>query len=617
MTRRTPPSGSAPPAPLRRLTPQPAAVPARRWRAWQWVVVAAHLAVILGLLATTGGVVLAGRMALRGIETGEDGQPIPYTDVNPLGVNTFLNELANPADVARELDMIAAAGFSSIRQPFFWYEIEPQPGVYQDPQWGGSTWTKYDRIVELAQARGIEIIARLDKPPRWARAGQPNLDQCPDGPPTHLADYAHFVATVVSRYRGRIHYIQLWNEPNLQGEWGCQPIDPAAFTQLLKAGYEAAKQADPSIVVLMPGLAPTDQRGPANLSDLLFLQGMYDAGAKPYFDIATAMVYGYGYSPEDRRVSFARNNFSRVIQTREIMVRNGDAAKPLWVMEYAWEALPPGWTGRPSVWGKSVSPDTQARYLYEGYLRAQREWPWMGVMCIWYFRWPIPSTDPQNRDDPTRGFAIVNEDFTPRPAYTLLSQSRSVLDRAWTGVYPAASRYLTHDAHWSAGPDTWHGAPVLRPTQPGASATITFGGPGLDLILTAPAARYAVWIDGHPAPGLPRDTQGRAVLTTPVRAAPNAAVRVTVARGLADAPHTARIEALDTPSAGGLAGFAVVRIPPQARQVQLSLALCALALLLNLGSLLWNLRHPLTTPLPTPRTGMTSSRPTPTPEPRA
>ncbi|MBX6754946.1 MAG: hypothetical protein IRY86_11985, partial [Thermorudis peleae] len=101
MTRRTPPSGSAPPAPLRRLTPQPAAVPARRWRAWQWVVVAAHLAVILGLLATTGGVVLAGRMALRGIETGEDGQPIPYTDVNPLGVNTFLNELANPADVAR------------------------------------------------------------------------------------------------------------------------------------------------------------------------------------------------------------------------------------------------------------------------------------------------------------------------------------------------------------------------------------------------------------------------------------------------------------------------------------------------------------------------------------
>ena len=71
---------------------------------------------------------------------------------------------------------------------------------------------------------------------------------------------------------GRIHYIQIWNEPNLQGEWGGQPIDPAKFTDLLKAAYTAAKAADPTMTVLMPGLAPTDQTGPTNLSDLLFLQ---------------------------------------------------------------------------------------------------------------------------------------------------------------------------------------------------------------------------------------------------------------------------------------------------------------------------------------------------------
>ncbi|WP_448576779.1 cellulase family glycosylhydrolase [Thermomicrobium sp.] len=534
-----------------------------------WLV-ALHAFVILGLVASIPANIVASRTMTRGIETGEQAVPIAHTDVNPLGINTFLQAEPDPNKVAQMLDMIAAAGFSYIRQPFFWYEIEPEPGVFWDRKWNVSTWEKYDRIVELARQRGIEIIARLDKPPRWARAGQPNLDQCPDGPPTHYEDYARFVETVVTRYRGKVRYVQIWNEPNLRNEWGCQPIDPAAFTRLLALAYQAAKRADPAVLVLMPGLAPTDQTGPENLSDLLFLEGMYQAGAAPYFDIASAMVYGYGYSPADRRVEFARNNFSRVIQTREIMVRYGDHAKPLWVAEYNWVAFPPDWQGLPSVWGRPVTLEQQARYLYEGYLRAQREWPWVGVLCVWYFRWWLPPDDPTNAADPTRGFAIVEWDLTPRPAFQLLAHARPILDRAWTGAYAADSRYWQASEGWKRRATPAGQAWV--PQNTAGTLEFLFGGPRVDLTVL-PGTHISVQVDERPP---------RVLANTSARPQ-----RITAAAGLADSPHTLIIRPLSPQ--GGILQANVIRRPFVLDALPYALGATGTVLALNVVSLAWTL----------------------------
>lgn len=393
-----------------------------------------HLTVLAGLLVALVGAQLAEGYFSRGVAAGADLTPIPFTDVNPMGVNTFLNEEADPAAVERSLDMIAAGGYGYIRQIFGWYEIEPAPGVHVDAN-GQSAWAKYDRIVELANERGIEIIARLEKPPRWAREGQPYLDAYPDGPPNEIDAWIAYVEAVVRRYEGRITYFQIWNEPNLIGEWGGQAIDPRGYVDLLEAAYTTAKRANPDAVILLAGLAPTEETGPENLSDLLFLQRVYDYGGEAYFDIGAVMVYGYGFSPFDRRVSFERNNFSRPIQTREIMVRNGDAGTPIWAVEYGWVSLPDGWSGNPSPWGASVSEAQQADYLLNGYLRAQREWPWMGVMAVWAFRWVRPPDHPDELANPTRGFALVEHDFTPRPAYLELQAAAPRIQLRGTGAY--------------------------------------------------------------------------------------------------------------------------------------------------------------------------------------
>ena len=510
----------------------------------RWTQISLHLLVIAALVGALFVASFANSYFNRGVAASANLQPIPNTDVNPMAVNTFLDQEADPAKVQRELEMIQAGGYGYIRQMFPWYEIEPEKGSFFDNKNNVDAWAKFDRIVNIADSLHIQIIARLDKPPAWARANAPDLAQYPDGPPDNNADYAAYVSAVVTRYKGKIHYIQIWNEPNLQGEWGGQPIDPAKFTLLLKAAYSAAKAADPSIIVLMPGLAPTDQTGPTNLSDLLFLQGMYDAGAKNYFDIASVMVYGYGYSPYDRRVAFARDNFSRPIQTHDIMVKNGDGDKAVWATEYGWVSLPSDWTGNPSPWGKPVSPQDQAKYLFQGYIRAQQEWPWMGVMAIWNFRTVQPPTDPNQVGDPTRGFSIVHFDFSPTPAYTLLQQEAARINRAYTGAYTAGSRQIQRSAGWALSGEGTH--QTLIPQQAGASATIDFSGTRLDLLLVGGGQGLQVSVDGHAAHLF---TNGSSATT-----------RVTVAGDLTDGPHRAEIVA----TAGGdqsssISGFIVVR----------------------------------------------------------
>ncbi|HEX5167277.1 MAG TPA: cellulase family glycosylhydrolase [Thermomicrobiales bacterium] len=469
----------------------------------RWVRVALHLVAIAGLVGTLLLVPVAEGFYTRGVATGRAWHPIPHTDVHRMGINTFLNEEPDPAVVERSLDMIRDGGYGYIRQIFGWYEIEPQPGVYVDAE-GRSTWAKYDRIVDEATARGLQIIARLEKPPPWAKAGQPHPEI--DGPPDRLSDYANFVEQVVTRYRGRLTYVQLWNEPNLEGEWGANPIDPRGYVELLAAGAEAARKANPDVVILLAGLAPTDQTGPANLSDLLFLDQVYELGGAAYFDIVSVMVYGYGYPPWDRRVSFERNNFSRPIQTREIMVRHGDEDTPVWAVEYGWVSLPDDWSGDPSPWGEPVSEAQQAVYLVDGYLRAQREWPWMGVMAVWAFRFPHAPDAPDQLGNPTQGFALVAHDFTPRPAYLALQQHADRIRASGTGSHQLTA---AQQAQIAAG------APV----------DLVVAGERVDLLVSG-------------AGQVERIVDGRLRETLAFSAEDGERTRVTVARGMRETAHT-------------------------------------------------------------------------------
>ena len=365
------------------------------------------------LLSQARGLIDYTTNVIRPMPNTADDVPVDEAGINPFGVNTFLQQEVEPAKRDRQLQMMADAGFKWIRQPFPWYDIEiAGKGDFQDCRHPPckSAWEKYDNIVELAEQHGINIIARLDAPPKWAQSVDGDF-----APPANFEDYGDYVAAVADRYKGRVQYYQIWNEPNNYPEWGELPVNPEDFTKLLCTAYRRIKEVDPNAKVLAPALTPTISLEPGpgpgtGLNDFIFLQRMYDAGAEQCFDIMSAQAYGLFSGPTDRRMRPRNVNFARPMYIRDLMVQNGDAHKPIWISEMNWNTVPDNIADK--RFGQ-VSLETQARFLPLAYERIRNEWPWVGVAATWFFK---PASDAE-KDLVQYYFRMVEPDFTPLPVY--------------------------------------------------------------------------------------------------------------------------------------------------------------------------------------------------------
>ena len=342
----------------------------------------------LGLLARS---VLAYQAQRRGIE------PAPAPHSPRLGAN--VDWLAvDDAEIARQAEAARAAGLGHVRQRLAWADVEPTPGGYQ--------WAAGDRLVAAAEVNGLGLVLTLVAAPGWARS--PEEQSSPLAPPADPATYARFVGALAERYRGRLLAVQLWDSPNLAARAHGEFIPARAYVALLRAAYPAAKAADPRLTVLGGGLAATTENSLRNQTDSQYLEWLYRAGAKGLFDALAVKPYGFWSGPDDRRVSPSVLNFSRAVLLRETMTRYGDAATPLWAVEWGWNSLPPDWAGRPSPWGTDTAA-TQAARSADALARARAEWPWLPALTLMSLR---PTAPP---DDPVWGFALLDSAARPGP----------------------------------------------------------------------------------------------------------------------------------------------------------------------------------------------------------
>jgi len=346
---------------------------------------------------------------------------------------------------------------------------------------------------------------------------------------------------VATRYKGRIPAYQIWNEPNIYPEWGEYPISAEEYTQLLTEGYTRVKAADPEAIVVMGALAATieldrvrryDANGwpvsPGGLSDVLFLQQMYDAGAAPYFDVLAMQGYGLWSGPTDRRMQPRVLNFSRPLYMRDVMVRNGDAHKPIWLSELGWNAVPPE-SGIPPVYGQ-VTPEQQGRYAALAYQRLEEEWPWLGVGFYWFFK----QADDRERDsNPQYYFRMVEPDFTPLPVYKAIKTKTEEPPIVYPGWHQASHWAINYEGDWQ---------PVSQPSatfgdalagQPGSTATFIFEGSSLAVAAGGNGRLRAQVNQEEPVElGLNQET-----LESPVK----------IAGGLPKGPHQVTLEVLEEP----------------------------------------------------------------------
>ncbi|MDZ4768970.1 MAG: hypothetical protein SGJ24_07570 [Chloroflexota bacterium] len=349
------------------------------------------------------------RLALIGLLASSLLPPSPRAPLDPpqtvettqphLCMHTRLIDEVEEWKTQQSLRLVRQLGAPTIVEFFPWAYIEGREDSYD--------WASADRIVRHARNQGLRIIARLGLVPDWARERGNGFDVTTLNtlPEAAYPDFASFVADFAARYAGSIDHLIIWNEPNLAFEWGFQTVDPAAYARLLAAVYPAAHAANPDVIILAAGLAPTLEPpgSPHGMDDLIYLDRLYDAGAAIYFDALAIHTYGFT-QPPNAPPAADRLNFRRAELLRAIMVAHGDADTPAFITETGWNDHP--------RWIMAVSPAERITYTLDALRYVAARWTWARTACLWVFRTPTPTLSYPDH------FTFVNTLFQLHPIYS-------------------------------------------------------------------------------------------------------------------------------------------------------------------------------------------------------
>lgn len=331
----------------------------------------------------------------------------------------------------RIIQAVKDIGFNWLKVQIEWKAFEPSKG--------NIAWGEMDRIVNEVHGNGLNLLFSIVKAPKWARP--PHTDFSVEGPPANPQDYADFVGQVAARYCGRLKAIEVWNEQNINYEWGNEPPDPARYVQLLAAAYRAIKAVCPQMIVVSGALTPAGDVTIGGqwraVDDINYLDAMYQHGLKNYSDAIGAHPSGYNCPPDGdwRTVTDPTAKFRGPFDNRHhswcfrgtmegyrnVMLKYGDGAKKIWATEWGWASV--DGLGVPPAPGYEYAADNTAQEQAEWTVRAfeiARSWGWVGVMFLWNLNF-APVTGPQ---DEKAAWSIVDHNWQPRPVYYALKNMR-------------------------------------------------------------------------------------------------------------------------------------------------------------------------------------------------
>ncbi len=318
--------------------------------------------------------------------------------------------------LAGQFDLMRELGARLFRIELPWRALAPErPGgiVYdaaaaRDPAWPGYRWERFDLLLRLAAQAGIWLVPQVVFAPEWSSGVPATKHGGATAPPGAAAHVADLFTALVSRYRGRVAYWELWNEPDHPHSWSGtlrQYVD-----LVLRPGAETIRAIDPACQVVLGGLA--DHRNLATI---------YAAGGGSDFDIVNFHLY-----PTRPSAGQARR---AVRQVRVQMRARGDGQKPVWLTECGIATQPPS---TPSPFGSATDEASQARFLRALYRSVDAQ-----AICWYQLRdtiifdaagqelkqvyWGLVSHDYQRRKP---SYAAYRQIIAPPPADTAAPVSR-------------------------------------------------------------------------------------------------------------------------------------------------------------------------------------------------
>ena len=316
----------------------------------------------------------------------------------------------DPGNHKSNAGLVTGMGFRWVKLQMPWKDVEPSQGNYQ--------WGSWDEKINSYAAAGLKVLLSIPKAPDWSRPS--TTDFRAEGPPADPNTYAMFVGQVAAHYKGKVQAIEVWNEQNIDYEWGREPFDPARYMALLKASYNAIKSVNPDMIVVSGAPTPTGAPPPAAMDDLEYLRQMYANGLKQYSDAIGAHPSGFANPPDalfqggdfdpgrgydDHRSFFFRNTMEAYHQ---IMVENGDTSKTIWPTEFGWPVMRFDDGRFPFAAENSV--ERQAQWTVQAY-QLGKQWGFVGTMFLWNLDYNVTAA----------GTELANFGIVGTPTYDALA----------------------------------------------------------------------------------------------------------------------------------------------------------------------------------------------------
>ncbi|GEE00351.1 hypothetical protein nbrc107696_07970 [Gordonia spumicola] len=300
------------------------------------------------------------------------------------------------AAVEREFAAMAAMGARWVRIGIEWDVVEAERGTLD--------WRVPDRVITLAKKHGFQVLAVVFGTPEWARLPQEASSDA--ALPGSAARFGRFVRDAARHEGDRVQAWEIWNEPNLVFRSFPRP-DVVRYHRLLIAASRAVKSVSPSTPVITGGLAPTGDDG-INYSPSTFVKQLYALGDIDEWDGVGIHPYTFPALPEDTSTS-TWNTYLRLDLVFDTMRQAGDGRKQVWITEFG---APTG--GDPA---KAVTEDDQKTAIMQILSRMAVD-PLIGPTIIH----SAVDRGGRNPDDIENHFGLMHTDFTPKPAYTAISE---------------------------------------------------------------------------------------------------------------------------------------------------------------------------------------------------
>lgn len=246
-----------------------------------------------------------------------------------------------------------------------WVKVEGEKG-----RWN---FEELDKNIELAGQHRTPVVLVLGTTPTWASArpkeegyNPPHAPKGSAAEPLRLEDWLNYVRTVATRYKGRVQYYELWNEPNVRRAFS-GTIDQ--LVMLNKEAYKALKAVDRNIMVVSSALAPC-------CDSLDYLDSYLAKGGGQYADIIGYHFYVAPRPPEAM--------VPEIKKVKWLMAKYGLDNMPLWNTETGWRVINSDKNVGDEQWaGAHLPAEAGAAYVARSYILS---WA-AGVERLYWYAW--------------------------------------------------------------------------------------------------------------------------------------------------------------------------------------------------------------------------------------